>query len=1013
MNIKRLLGATALVGILAGFPTIALAQTAPRPSDDQIVTDKVDDKTDTANADGSDKKGDIVVTGSRIRNSRYKGADPITVLTRDDATANGFSTTTDLLQSNAVTNGTSQINNAYGGYVTNGGPGANTLSLRGLGTSRTLILLNGRRLSPSGSRGAVGAADLNSLPNAMVDRIEVLNSGSSSIYGSDAVAGVINVITRKKINGLEFNGEVNVPQVGAGVQKRAALLFGATGDRFEIDGSLEYYKRDTLTYGDRDFTQCQIGYRNNGTGGGPGSGDFIDPATGQPKCYGIVNGTGDSGLTINTLGLPTVAGATVALAPGVPAGYGTLPTSAGFGTIAQQVCNRFRPNAAVTTGAYPGYECVGGGFLSTNIRDTFPASLLNQALISGTENYNGFLSGSYKLESLGDAEVYGELLVSRRNSNQLGERQFTIDYNQGSLLLPANLRNGNFGTCAQASFPTCITGTPIAARVFANYGNYNNYQTSDFVKAGGGIRGSLPFDFRYDAYASKSWSDSRYTTDLILTSRLAQSLDVVAAGTGFACRNPIGGCVAAPALSSAVIGGTFPQDFLNYVIAPVTGNTKFRETTFAFNIDGPLFKLPGGKAQIAIGAERRTQSIDDTPSTESQNGNLYGFTSSTITRGSDAVSEVFGELELPFLHDQIIHDLTINGSVRYTNYRSYGGNTTYKVGGVLAPTSWLLFRGSYGTSFRAPQLFEQYLGATSGFQAAANDICGNLTAASSPIRVRNCAADGVPLGFTPTNGIQVNQRGGADSGLSSEKSRNINFGGVLSPRFGNVSMSFSADYFNIRVNNGVSQLSFATILSQCYDSPEFRANSVCNLVVRSPVAPYSLIVTTGYVNISKSVLRGIDYNARIALPVGPGKLVLNGAVTQFLQRYNLNLPTDPTVELTGLITYPRFTGVFDATYAYDRFSIHYSGEWTQHTDSTDYLGGGPTYNFFTPDYWLHSVSGTYRADKFAFTLGVRNLLNTNPPQISAGAYNRVGNAPLYSGYDFVGRSFFMNVSTKF
>jgi iron complex outermembrane receptor protein len=959
------------------------------------------------------KDTDVVVTGSRIRGSRFKGVDPVTTISRADAVANGFSTTTDLLQSNVVTNGTSQINNAYGGYVTNGGPGSNTLSLRGLGTSRTLILLNGRRLAPSGSRGAVGAADLNSLPDAMVDRIDVLNSGASSIYGSDAIAGVINVITRKNINGIELNAEVNVPQVGAGVQKRVALVFGHTADRFSLNGSLEYYKRDNMSFADRDFTQCQIGYRNDGNGGGPGTGDFIDPTTGRSKCYGIVNGTGDNGLSINTIGLPTVSGTAVVLAPGVPVGYGTLPTSAGYGAASAQVCNRFRPNPAVTTGAYPGYECVGGGALSTNIRDTFAPSLLNQSLISGTTNYNGFLQGSFKLEALGDAELYSELLVSRRKSSQLGQRQFTIDYNQGSLLLPAALRNGTFGNCAQASFPTCITGTPIAARVFANYGNYNNYQTSDFVKFGGGLRGNLPGNFHYDAYASKSWSDSTYTTDLILTNRLAQSLDVVASGNGFACRNPIGGCVAAPALSNAVIGGTFPQDFLNYVVAPVTGTTKFRESTFAFNVDGPLFALPGGTAQIALGAEHRTQSIDDTPSTESQNNNLYGFTSSTITRGSDTVNEVFGELELPVLHDQVIHDLTIKGSARYTHYRSYGGNMTYKIGGALAPTGWLLFRGSYGTSFRAPQLFEQYLGATSGFQAAANDICGNLTAASSPIRVKNCAADGVPLGFTPTNGIQVNQRGGADSGLSSEKSRNIDFGAVLTPHFGSLQLSFSADYFNIHVKNGVSQLSFSTILTQCYDSVEFRANSVCNLIVRGPAAPYPLTITTGYVNIAKSVLRGIDYSARATFPLAGGRMVLNAQVTQFLQRYNQNLPTDPIVEQSGLVTTPRFTGVFDATYAYDRFSIHYSTEWTQHTSSTDYIGAGPTYNFFTPDYFLHAVSGTYRADKFALTLGVRNLLNTAPPQISAGFYNRVGNAPLYSGYDFVGRSYFMNVTTKF
>jgi iron complex outermembrane receptor protein len=1019
MNIQRLMGATALVGVLSAMPAIAFGQTAKPATDQEQTTSNqpagLEQTSDTANADGSDKGSEIVVTGSRIRNARYTGADPITVLTRDDATANGFNTTTDLLQSNAVTNGTSQINNAYGGYVTNGGPGANTLSLRGLGTSRTLILLNGRRLAPSGSRGAVGSADLNSLPSAMVERVEVLNSGASSIYGSDAVAGVINVITRRKVNGIELNGEVNAPQVGAGTQKRISMLFGASGDRFTIDGSLEYYKRDNLAFGDRDFMQCSQGLRLNGTGGGMGSGDFIDPATGKAKCYGLSNGTGDQGVTINTIGLPNVNGTAVALAPGVRAGYGALPTSAGFGSAASQVCNRFRPNPAVTTGAYPGFECVGGGVLSTDIRDTFPKTLLNQSLISPTENYNGFLSGTYKLHALGEAELYSELLVSRRKSSQLGNRQFTIDYNQGSQLLPTNLRGLNFGACS-SNFPTCIPGTPIAVRVFANYGNYNNYQTSDFVKFSGGIRGNLFGGFHYDAYASKSWSDAKYTTDLILTSRLAQSLDVVASGGGFACRNSIGGCVAAPAFSNAIIGGDFSgaQSWFNYVVAPVTGNTKFRETTFSLNVDGPLFKLPGGTAQISLGAERRTQSIDDTPSTESQNNNLYGFTSSTVTRGSDAVSEIFGEIQLPVLHDQFIHDLTLNGSARYTNYRSYGGNTTYKVGGTLAPTTWLLFRGSYGTSFRAPELFEQFLGSTSGFQSALGDPCNALTAASSPVRVANCAKEGIGLGFNQTSSIQVNQRGGAASGLQPEKSRNINFGGVLSPRFGNVELSLSVDYFDLKVRNGISQLSYSTILQQCYDDPQFRANGVCSLVTRSSAG--ALTVVTGYVNISTSKLRGIDYNARIALPLGPGKLALNAQVTQYLQRYNQQLPTDSVVELTGLYTgnaYPRFTGVFDGTYTLKRFSLHYSVEWTQHLDSNAYFGGGPTYNFRVPDYFLHTLSGTYRADRFALTMGVRNLFDTDPPQMSSGAFNRLGNSPLYSGYDFIGRSFFVNVSTKF
>jgi len=1018
------LGSAALLGLSFAFATPAYAQVKSDETAAAQSTDPTAVPPQAPNADGTKPEADdqIVVTGSRIRRNRTDAIDPVSVITNEERTEAGFNTSTDVLQSTTVTNGTSQINNAYGGFVTNGGPGANTLSLRGLGTSRSLVLLNGRRLAPSGSRGAVGSADLNALPTAMVNRIEVLNAGASSIYGSDAIAGVVNVITRTNVKGLELSAQVNVPQAGAGVEYRLAGVFGLRAGDLQINGAAEYYTRNALNFGDRGFTQCQTDYRLSGAGAAPDSGDYIDPRTGQPKCYGIAAGTGASGVTINTLGTQNFTGrpfrapgtnsatdpgqsqiltsSVVALAPGVPADY-------------TGICNRFRPNAAVTGGALPGYECVGGGTLSTDIRDTFPNSLLNQALISPTTNYNGFLQGTYALHALGDAELYTEVLASRRQSTQLGNRQLTIDYNQGSLLLPANLRNNTFLAYSASGTPTGIPGTPIAARGFTNYGNYNNYQTADFVKAAGGIRGGLPYSWHYDIYASKSWSDSHYTSDLVLTNRLAQSLDVVASGNGFACRNPIGGCVAAPALSAAVIGGNFPRDWLNYITAPVTGYTKFRETVYNAQIDGPLFRLPGGMAQVVLGAEQRTQSIDDSPSQESINNNLYSFTSSTPTRGSDRVREVYGELSLPLIHKGFIYDLSLDGSARYTNYRSYGGQWTYKIGGQLAPVEWLKVRGSYGTSFRAPQLFEQYLGSTSGFAAASTDICNNLSSATAPVRLKNCQADGVPLGFQATTSVAVLQRGGADSGLKSETSRNINAGIVFQPNLGFGQLSLAADYFDIRVDNGVSQLTSGTIQSQCYDSPEFRANAVCNLVTRSSTAPYSLSVITGYVNISTSVLRGIDYTARFTAPVGPGKIRLGASLTQFLKRYTQTLPTDPIVDVNGFIANPKWTGSFDAAYIVGPFTLRYGAEWIQHTNSDAYIGGGPTYIFHTPDYWLHSLSMTYRADKFEFGVGVRNLANKNPPFISSGAYTRIGNAPLYSGYDFVGRTFFANVATRF
>jgi iron complex outermembrane recepter protein len=978
--------------VIAAAP--AVAQSTPTANDEAAT--EIDEEDSVAEDNGS-----IVVTGSRIRRDTFNSADPVNVITRDEATQAGFTSTAEVLQSIAVTNGTAQINNSFGGFVTAGGPGANTISLRGAGTTRTLTVLNGRRVAPAGSRGSVGAADLNVLPNAMIDRIEVLNGGASSIYGSDAIAGVINIVTRDKIEGLSLEALHSVPQIGDGFERRYSAVFGTNADRLELAGSLEYFKRDRVVYGDVDFTACQTQLIRNSATGTFGEADFIDPATGQSKCYGIRGGTGNSGVTINTIATPNLAGGTVARAPGVPAGY--------TGT-----CNRFRPRVGAT-GAAPGYECVGGGTLDLNIRDTFSPFLLEQDLVSPTEIFTAFGKASYDITD--SMEIYGEFLFNRRKSNQDQQRQFTLDYPFLSPLIPTALRFPTAALPAQATNP----GVPVGIRVFADYGIYNNRQEVDFTRTLAGVTGSFLEDWRYDAYVMKSWADSSYTSDLILTDRLNQSLDVVASGAGFACRVATRNCVAAPQLTNDVIGGRFPADWFNFVVQPVTGRTQFVETIASASVDGPLFKLPGGDAQVAIGVEYRKSRIDDTPSPESQVGNVYNFSSSSITRGSDAVKEIFGEIDLPLLADMpFAHRLTITGSARYTDYDSFGSEVTYKVGGVYAPVEWLSFRGNYGTSYRAPALFEQFLGSTSGFQASTLDPCNNLSPTNTaPVRYANCRSEGLADGFNATTSVRVNQRGGAESGLGAETSKNLSAGVVFQPKLGSFgNFSFAVDYFDILIENGVSQLGAGTILAQCYDDQDFRSASICALAQRESGGQRSLTVTTGFVNISNVSVEGWDITARYTVPIGKGTFRLNAAVTKFDERYFQTLPTDRVFNVIGTVNNPEWTGSFNASYRVDNWNFRYGVDWIQGTNTdADFLGltqaARDQFDFTVPDYFLHGASVQYSTDSFGITLGVNNLFDKEPPQISGGAYNRIGNAPLYSGYDYVGRTFFLNVSKKF
>jgi outer membrane receptor protein involved in Fe transport len=661
---------------------------------------------------------------------------------------------------------------------------------------------------------------------------------------------------------------------------------------------------------------------------------------------------------------------------------------------------------------------VGGGSLSTNIRDTNPGSALNSDLLSGAEIYTGYGQVTYDAGILGNAEIYANLLVNRRNSRQIDNRQFTLDYVFGSPLIPAELR-----------FPTPFLGATggnpaVGIRVFADYGNYDNYQQVDFVRLNAGIRGDLFGGFRYDAFVGRSWSDSEYTSDLILADRLAQSLDVVQNANGtFSCRNPIGGCVAAPALTPAIVNGgsNLRGPWFDFVTAPVTGHTAFRETTANFTIDGPLFELPAGEIQVALGVEYRKSSIDDTPSEESQRNNLFGFTSSTITRGTDSVWEAFGEIEIPIVRRSFLYDFTINGSARYTEYESYGGQETYKIGAILTPVRGISLRGSYGTSYRAPALFEQFLGATSGFLANTNDPCNDLASVTNPLVLAQCQADGLPADFRQNNSITVIGLGGAEAGLEAETSENVTFGGVLEPRFGEAfgSLSVAVDYFNVKVENGVSQLTAGNVLNQCYSNPE-RTTCDSGLITRQPYTgpgTGALTVIQSFVNISDAKVEGIDYTVRYARDLGPGRLRLGAQLTQFLERYNRTFPTDVPLNVIGLINNPEWTGTFDVAYTTGPWNIRWGTEWVGATDAQEYaepFGYDPlVYNLRTRDYFLHSASIRYETEEFGLTLGVRNVFDEQPPTISAEYTNQIGNAPLYSGYDLRGRTFFVNARANF
>jgi iron complex outermembrane recepter protein len=586
----RSVGDSARIALFAGVGLAAIAVSAPLAAQDTTtqnpaecpdanndgVCDPVATGADGSTTTSAGSDGAIVVTGSRIRRDTFSSIEPITVVTADEITQGGFNSAADALQSTEVTAGAGQINNFYGGFVTAGGTGANTLGLRNLGPARTLVLLNGRRLAPAGTRGNVLSADLNVLPTAIVDRIEVLKAGASSIYGSDAVAGVVNIITDAKTRGLTLDAQVNVPEVGAGVSRRVAATFGFEADRLNVIGSVEWFEREALRLNDREFTSCPIpGFKADADS--PFGSDDPFPLGDPRNCFTIDNG----GVTINTLGLPTQAG--IGRTSGVVGNF-----------------NRFVPAPGQGAGNTAGFLGVG-----LYDRDSFDPASQEEELVTPVETLTGFLQASYDLDVLGDAELYGEVLATRRQSSSLLYRQLTLDYLRGSPLVPTQFRNGLFANPNNTS-----SGQQIAARAFIGFGLTDSVQQVDYVRAGGGLRGDFFLEgWRYDAYVGKSWTDGTYEIESFLIDRVAASLNVVQNANGtFSCASAatFAGCVPAPVLNADTIGGRLPQAFKDYILVNTIGQTKFRETTAVFNIDGPLFTVTSSSRWAQSTASRKS-----------------------------------------------------------------------------------------------------------------------------------------------------------------------------------------------------------------------------------------------------------------------------------------------------------------------------------------------------------------------------------------------------------------------
>jgi iron complex outermembrane receptor protein len=1023
---KLLLGTTMIAGVTAlafAVPSAALAQVTPQSPvsnpENQDDGTRAEETADQAAARAGNRENEVeelVVTGSRIRRNEFTSAAPVQVITSEGSTLEGLVNPSEILQSSSVAAGSTQINNQFTGFVVSGGGGINTVSLRGLGDQRTLVLLNSRRLPPAGTQGQVGAVDLNVLPNAVIERYEILKTGASSIYGSDAIAGVVNVITRSSLDGgiVEVAGDLS--ERGGGEEFTISAAYGRVFDRGRFQISGEYYKQNALTAGDREDLLCQQQYTFNPVTGGRN--DWIDVDTRLPKCLG------PSGAQFGYI--------PVYLNTGAFYGSRAYISTEGPPYPAEQPI----VGATAADANLPGMR-----FVPLNERDSLNPIEAGYDIVSPVERYTLYADGSY---DFGGAEFYTEVLLHRRESSQFAiQQQFPIIAPEAPC--PVNIFNCPGATAAGIPagtfLPSLLVLTPF---IFE--------QEVDVYRGVAGLRGEFSDRFGFlggwdwDGYVSWSHNEGKYSLTGINQAKFLAGIGGDWAVSDFSGICPPGspaGCRPLALFSPEYVRtGQFSAEDYAYLRLTDSGVTEYDQIIAEFQMTGDLFTLPAGAVGAAVGAVYRYDKLNDQPGEDLRTQNFYSLATADVTKGDDSVAEIYGELEVPIVRGlRFAEDLTVNLAGRAFNYDSFGSDTTYGLGLNYQITPEYRLRTTYGTSFRAPALYEQFLGDQGGFLGQASvDPCiryappeGGGTA--NPIIAQNCAAQGIPGDYGGANPSAFLVTGGGEN-LKAETSKAFTAGFIWTPEFADINVAI--DYYEIEVNDQVVS-NGAAIVGQCYSSPNFAQNPFCQLFTRDldPTSPTYLGITeidASYRNIVSQTSRGIDLTTRYTREIGPGELTWDTQFTWTLEDTQELFPGF-TDDFNNVIGEPAVVGEMEFRYKVGDLTIQYSNDFVGRQSNYEYQFGtdisAPS-NLTTPQgsayraknhtepMWYHHIGLEYELPKWDFVAGIRNLFDEQPPNVSPAltdrgnfSYGRLGTHAFATQYDYIGRTLFASITRRF
>lgn len=986
-NKHRMLAATSVGTILIFLSAPAYAQSAGTAATDaQVPAGSLPSEPETPTPE---KAGDIVVTGSRIQRADYTAESPIVSIGQSAIQNNGTPALDQALNTLPQFTGSAsgQSPTATTGQARSAGRA--TANLRGLGAPRTLVLLDGRRLQPS---DAFNVIDLNVLPSSLIQNVEVITGGASAVYGSDAIAGVVNFKLTPRFTGLRLDADNLVTSAGDG---RTTTLSAVAGTRFGDDRgsvvlSVQYLDRAEIFRSSRRFF-------DNVNGASQGAAGLVAP-TGT----NLVSNAALTALFRGKYGLSAQ--------PTNGANLSVNPDNTLYGNIG---AINFKPqpqyffNAAANTVQF--------------VRDLTLQAPLRRISAFGRASYE--LSDSIEFYSQGLYTHY------KTDQNTVG-----VNVSEPATTVPVT------NPYIPADLAGLLASRPNPTARFIYYYNTARIsplrftQENDVYQLLGGFKGKIGLgDFSYDIYASQG-ETRQLQTSVGYVNRQA-FLNVVNAADG---GNSL--CAGGYALFSLAPVSDACKAYLG---RPTSGLERFKQTEASANIEGGLLRLPAGEVRLAAGLDYRRNSFTSRPDLQFINDELQGGIIVRPGQGTQNVVDAFGELFVPLLDGlPLIRKLSVDVAYRYSHYDTSGGVSSYK-----ASTEWelarpLAVRAGYQRAIRAPSVGELFGAARFGSSTIGTpqqgggdpcDIRSVYRTGTNAAQVRAlCLAQGVPPGLVDTlqtSGTAAGTQLTGNTGLTPEIADTFTVGAILHSPVGGIFSEFttSVDFYKIQIRDAIGTVPASVSLQTCFNGTGQNAaysndNAFCRNIVRNGASINYIVEASA--NLARYETSGIDVEAdwkirADSLGLGPdfGSLSLN-TVVSYVDTYKIKTtPTGALLDFAGTIgnntidveslSHPKWRVTASGTYNVGPVSLGVRfrsiGKMTNSVNvgSTLTAAGVKGVHYFDLNGRIAVQDGT------EFRFGVLNLGNTQPPVFTGQA------ATDAATYDLVGRRFFAGITAKF